>query len=91
MMLLKISILFLLASCQQGIKFHPDFYIGDYQNERIVNENNIEVFSYEESFNDFACMHKTKVKELAEILKRARIPKEVKANSIKYLQSVPFQ
>lgn len=67
--------LFLLIGCQTGIKWNPDFYVGDYENQAIVNEKGIYVYSDEIEFNNYACLSEEKVLELAEILYRARLPR----------------
>ena len=64
------------SSCQTGIKWNPDFYAGDYQSESIVNEQGTQVFATEEKFNEFGCLHRDQIKELREILRRAKVPKE---------------
>jgi len=64
------------SSCTTGIKFDPDWHVGDYQNVAIVNEQGQFVFADESNFNNYACMSEQKVKELVTILSRARIPKQ---------------
>jgi hypothetical protein len=66
--------LFLITGCERGINFDPQFKVGDFSTESIVGRDGVRVYSYEPAFNDYACMHKDKVAELAEILTRARIP-----------------
>lgn len=73
----KIIPLFILIGCT-GIKFNPDIYVGDYQNEGITSEKGITVYANEQRFNEYGCMHKSKWKELREILRRARLPRRTK-------------
>lgn len=72
--LLLISI---TASCR-GIRWNPDFYVGDYEVQGIRSERGELVYSNEIRFNEFGCLHKTKIKELSEILRRARMPRKTK-------------
>jgi hypothetical protein len=58
----------LLSSCGRGVKFHPDWYVGDHENEYIINEEGKTIMPHQREFNDFACMHKEKVKELKKLL-----------------------
>ena len=87
---MRLFLLVFLIGCQTGVKFDPNFHIGDYLNQAIVDRNGSYVYSDEEKFNQYACMHETKVKELAEILKKARIPKKSKFQMLKTL-NIPFQ
>lgn len=64
------TFLILSASCGRTIKFNPDFYVGDSEHEYIINENGNIVMPHQKEFNDFACMHREKVKELKELLER---------------------
>lgn len=62
------------SSCDRGIKWNPDFYIGDHKQEAIVNEENKIIFANEPEFSKVACLTEEKIMELAEILRKARIP-----------------
>ena len=73
-----ISLTILLISCQHGIEFNPDFYIGDYENVSITNEDGKTVYADEPLFNKYACMHEEKVKELKKILSEATISRKAK-------------
>ena len=57
-----------LASCGKGAKFDPYFYVGDHQTGAIVNRDGKRVESFDPKFDEFACLHKDKIKELKEIL-----------------------
>jgi len=63
------------SSCDQGIKFNPDFYIGDSENIQIVPESGPVISCMDEVFDHFACMSEEKIKELRVILATARMPK----------------
>ena len=79
-----------LTSCKSSdsIKFDPDFHVGDAANAQIVPELPKEPIScYDERFEEYACMHVSKVKELIEILTRARIPREKQRELIKFFYS----
>ncbi len=67
----------LLLSCQ-GIVFNPDWHVGDSALMAIVPESGPIVHADEPYFNEFACMHKSKVSELKEILLKARMPRNDK-------------
>ena len=75
---LLLLILTIFASGCGGIKFNPDFYVGDYLNNAVVNEKGEFIFADTPAFNGMACLTEEKVKELREILIRARMPKEAK-------------
>ena len=63
--------LLISAKCDRAIKFNPDWHVGDHIRESIVNERNESVMCFEPVFNDYSCMHKTKVCELVKILQDA--------------------
>jgi len=87
-MFLKSSlILFFLVACQ-GIKFDPNPYVSDYKNRGIVNRDGDFVSCAEPRFNDYACLSVEKLKELAEILKRARLPRKEKNQKLKELDEL---
>lgn len=65
-----LCVFLLFSSCGRGIKFHPDWYVGDHENEYLINENGNIVLPYQKEFDNFACMTKEKVKELREIFIR---------------------
>ena len=67
------------SSCtSQGIKWNPDFHKADATSQSLVPEAGEPVYCYEEKFNEYACLHKDKIMELANILTRARLPKQDK-------------
>ena len=81
-----IALILITSACQtRGIKWNPDFYMSDYQNVAIVNEKGHVIYADQEEFNGFACLSEGKVKELAEILKKARMPRELKRNLLEKL------
>lgn len=73
--LLVCLMMFLNISCEPGVKWNPDFYMGDHKQEAIVNEENKIIFANEPEFSKVACLREEKIMELAEILKKARVPK----------------
>lgn len=73
------------SSCTTGVKWDPNFYKASAVQESITDRNSIEVKCYEPRFDEFACLHKDKIKELAEILANARMPKEEKELILKVL------
>lgn len=89
-MLLRVSLLFLVGcTWGQPIYFNPDFYAHDYQSMAIINEENKQVKCSDEEFNQFASLSKAKIKELAEIIKRARLPKDKETTKlIKQLEEI---
>lgn len=79
MLLLLMSTTF--SACKQGgkIKFNPDFYVGDSKSQSIISEHGEAVFCEDQQFEQFACLHEDKIKELKSILITARIPYKNKA------------
>lgn len=80
MRVLKIKLtalmIFSAASCgTTGIDFNPDFFVPNREAQSLENELGYKVPYDSEEMNDYACLHKNKIKELAELLRRARIPK----------------
>lgn len=78
-MLLVTLMMFLggASSCgTRGITWDPNFYKTNSVKEAIIDRNNIHVYCNEPKFDDYACLSKEKIKELKEILIKARIPKE---------------
>jgi len=45
-----------------------DFYMGDYKNKQIINDNGNTILSDDMKFNDYACIHKEKIKTLKALL-----------------------
>ena len=90
-MLLKSSLLILCfclmgaSSCSRGIVFNPDWHVGDSQLMAVVPEEGEPVMCEAPEFEKYACMHQDKVKELREILLRARLPKDEKLMMLKKL------
>ena len=78
-LLVSLTILCGASSCSNTqIKWNPDWYVGDYVVRGIVNENNEIIYADQHTFNNYSCLSKEKFIELAEILRRARLPKDVK-------------
>lgn len=75
-LLLVLLMISFVASCTTGITWNPDWYIGDYLNERIISEKGHTIQANNQEFNGYACIHIEQVIELKEILRKARIPKE---------------
>ncbi len=65
--------------------FDPQFHIGDYEKAAIKNRAGVEVSCNEKKFNEFACMHTDKVKELNVILSRYRRRTPVAAREVSTL------
>lgn len=74
---LILFILVLFIGCDRGIKFDPDWYVGDYLNGIIVPENGEAISCFQPEFDRFACMSEDKQKELAELLLKAELPEEL--------------
>lgn len=67
----------LIAGCTlwgKPINYDPHFYAHDYQSMSIVDRDNKTVKCNEEEFNQYASLSKDKIKELAAIIKAARLP-----------------
>ncbi len=75
-----ILLLFITLSCghYEGINFDPDFYVANSLDGTITNERGESVSCYNPSFDNFACMTKSKVVELMQILMTAEIPTDKK-------------
>ena len=78
---MKYLMLLLLTSCG-GIKWNPDFLVGDHKNFGVVNERGEYIYADEAAFDGLACLTESKVKELAEILIRAKLPRAMKKKLI---------
>ena len=80
------------SSCDQGIKFDPNFHIGDSLNGQIVNEQGQTLSCFEPQFDHFACMSEEKIKELRKILATARMPrngqKEIQVNFLDKIDKI---
>jgi hypothetical protein len=65
------------ANCvSTGVKFDPNYHVGDSANGQIVPREPFPIIScYDERFDEYACMHKDKVKELKELLAKAKLPR----------------
>lgn len=88
-LLLAILLLGYISSCgSRGIKWDPDFYVGDSLSGGIVNEDNDFVSAYDERFNRFSCLSEAKVKELAEILTTKKAPKALKRETKRSLNQI---
>ncbi len=75
--------IFFASSCRTGIKFDPDWYVADHVQMDFMNEDGLIIGCDSPEIEQGAWMSKEKMKELAEILRRARIPKrEVKRLTI---------
>lgn len=73
-LLIWVAILVGIAvGCRTGIRFDPDFYVGDMESGGIVSERGDIVLSSDPAFNEYACLHREKVKELKRILMGKRI------------------
>ena len=67
--------LLLLGGCN-SIKFSPDFYVHDSATQTIISERGDVVSCNDPAFDRFASMHEEKIKELAALLKRAKLKKQ---------------
>lgn len=87
--LLILSLLLLYGCGSDSIKFDPIFHRGDYINGQIVPREPYPIVScYEPKFAEYSCMHIDKIKELKEILIRARLPKKYKKKVIQILNEI---
>lgn len=76
------------SSCStSGIDWDPEFHKASSVRESITNRHNVEIKCSEPRFDEFACLSRDKIKELAEILKRARMPKGDKDKALSVLNS----
>ncbi len=87
-----IILIIITTACQtRGISWDPNFYIGDHQNAAIIDKNGNVVYADEPAFNGYACLSEQKVQELAEILKKARMPRDLKKNLLEKLPIIPIE
>ncbi len=77
---------FLGSSCTTPIKFDPDFYVPQVAEQALINEDGVSVSFDDPQAEMFGCMGPDKLKELAEILTRARMPKKAKRRLMKSLR-----
>lgn len=84
-------LLLLLAGCYTGITFNPDFHIGDYERGGITGEDGVTIYADDPQFNQWACLHVTKVEELKTILQKAKIPKRKRHLFLKQLELIKRQ
>lgn len=80
--LLKILMIFsLVSSCQQltDVNWDPDFYDTDHTSQRIENADGVVIYCEEPKFDEFSCLSKNKIKELAIVLDNAKVPKHLEA------------
>ena len=73
-------LLFFLFSCN-SVRFSPDFYKNSSQERAIVSEQGHRIYCDDPKFDKFASMHESKIKELARILKKAKMPTNELSNS----------
>ena len=81
-MLKLLTICLCVSNCVSGkpIKWNPDAYWHDDISQSIENADHKKVYCSEREFNDFISISKEKLKELNEILIRARLPKIYEKN-----------
>lgn len=82
--------IFLSISCgaPEKINFDPEFKIGDYQNNQIISRHGEVISCTEPKFNEYGCMSAEKIKELADILKSATIPRVYEKTRRRILNSL---
>jgi hypothetical protein len=87
---LKVLTTFLIiSSCgYKPVNFSPNFYAGDYINSRIINEAGEVVSCSEPIFNEYVSTHYLKVKEIADILSVARVPRWYKSERDKLVDEL---
>jgi hypothetical protein len=73
-----LTICFVFSSCAEleKIKYDPKFYAANSKHQHIANRDGHKIKASSSRFDEFACLHKNKIKELVAILKAARIPKK---------------
>ena len=87
-LILSVSLtIFLGSSCRTGIKFDPDFHRPCNSCGGLLNERGGVVEYYSDEIEQFSCMSKSKIKELSEILTRAKIPKKDKRELQNFVNS----
>jgi len=69
--------MFFANSCAwDEIKFDPAFYVPSVEKQALVNELNHEIYFNQTEIELFFCLSPEKMKELKEILIKARMPKK---------------
>jgi hypothetical protein len=90
---LLIFMIYFFSSCQQGTNFNPDFYVSDTRkypelicqdiDYGVVSEENEFISCSSAEFMRGAWMSEQKIKDLAELLVRAKIPKDKRDEILK--------
>lgn len=68
--LLSALMMLLPTSCGH---FEPDFYVGDYENSQLINEDSTVIPCTDPRFNEFGCLHKDQLIELKNILDKCQV------------------
>ena len=76
-------LLTLLTSCRQGIIFDPDFHVADHSLQGIVSERGEIIKCDDPRFDEYAAMHREKIKELKRILMSHKIGGTNRAKVVK--------
>jgi len=72
-----IIIILSLIGCK-GVSFNPDFHVGDHLTQTIASERGDIIPTDSPRFDEFACMHIDKIKELKRLLLSRNIGRENK-------------
>ena len=92
-----LCLIVLLKSCN-SIDFDPQFHVPSIADQSIIYCSEVndrdecvgiynEVDYYDQEIENYACMSESKIKELIEILTRARMPKRVRSRLISKLKN----
>lgn len=70
-----LALTILIGSCS-GLSFDPDYALPNLEHEVLVHEDASTVSFHSREMLEYACMHKDKVRELAELLVDAKLKKQ---------------
>lgn len=79
-------LLYFCLACRKSVYFNPDFFVTDFRVGGIVSERGEVILSSEPAFNEYACMHINKVKELRRLLYSVKLtPNQIQKVNNQYL------
>ena len=88
---LKTSFLLIAIGCTtwgKPVLYDPNFMAHDYMTMSMSDRDNKTISCGDVEFNNYASLSKEKIKELASIIKAARLPKEMEQYRAKLLSDI---
>lgn len=91
--LLLLSLIVLLvssASCKyENVEFDPNYMVGRHAYEYVIDRHGNKIYCTDPQFSEIACLTKDKIKELADILDNAVVPRgynTLKKENLRFLK-----